>query len=214
MLQRYRGFVRDQAAGGDGNAAKLLGTIAQAEQLSTLMDESSERINQLVAGLKQFVALDEAESRSFDVREGIDTAVTLLSPSCGDGVRISKRYPERPPRVDCYPARLNQVFVNLLQNAIDALAGDGEIEIRVGWRDGNVEVEFSDNGPGIPAGRLGELFEFGFTQKAGRIGLRLGLPSSRRLLQDMGGQISIDSEPGQGTQVRLLIPRSSGSAPG
>ena len=92
-------------------------------------------------------------------------------------------------------------------------AGAGTIEIRVARSNGQVEVEFSDDGPGIPADRLGELFEFGFTQKAGRIGLRMGLPSSKRLLQDMGGQISIDSRPGHGTQVRVRLPASAGSAP-
>ena len=213
-LQRYRGFVEAQAADGDTNAVRLLSATAQAERLTTLMHESSERINQLVASLKQFVALDEAEFRAYDVREGIDSAVTLLSPTCGDGVRITKRYPEQAPRVDCNPARLNQVFVNLLQNAADALAGEGSIDIQVARRHGEVTIEFSDDGPGIPVDRLGELFEFGFTQKAGRIGLRLGLPSSKRLLQDMGGQISIDSQPGHGTQVRVVIPESaSGSSP-
>jgi signal transduction histidine kinase len=209
LLGRLRTFVEQHANSGDPAAQSLLEATARADQLGGAMQTSGDRLGELVLSLKRFVALDEAEVRVFDVREGIDSAVTLLSPTLGTGVRIARRYESETTLVDCSPAKLNQVFVNLLSNAAEALEGEGEIRITVARTNGLVLIEFSDDGPGIPEDRVDRLFELGLTQKRGRVGLRLGLPTSKRLVQELGGSISIETVYGQGTSVRLRLPASS-----
>ncbi len=209
LLQRLREFVEHHANAGDPTAQSLLEATARIEQLGSAMRSSSDRLGELVRSLKRFVALDEAEVRAFDVREGLDSAVTLLSPTLGSGVHIVRRYDSSAPVVNCSPAKLNQVFVNLLSNAAEAMEGEGEIRIDVTRTDDVVAIEFSDDGPGIPEDRVHRLFELGLTQKRGRMGLRLGLPTSKRLVQELGGTISIESAYGEGTSVRLRLPASA-----
>ena len=209
LLERLRPFVEQHANPGDPASSSLLEATTRAGQLGGAIRGSGDRLGELVLSLKRFVALDEAEVRAFDVREGIDTAVTLLSPTLGAGVRIARRYEADAPRVDCSPAKLNQVFVNLLSNAAEAMAGEGEIRITVTRVENVVLIEFSDDGPGIPEERVDRLFELGLTKKRGRVGLRLGLPTSKRLVEELGGSISIESTHGRGTSVRLRLPASS-----
>ena len=108
--------------------------------------------------------------------------------------------------VACYPARLNMMFMNLLQNAVDAMDRDGEIRLSVRRRDGQAGISISDSGRGISAEQLPSIFDPGFTDKQGRMGLRLGLSSARRTIKEVGGDISVHSTEGEGTTVELTLP--------
>ena len=108
--------------------------------------------------------------------------------------------------VACYPARLNMVFMNLLQNAMDAMDGSGEIRVWLRRNEGQACISISDTGRGIPAEQLPSIFDLGFTDRQGRVGLRLGLSSSMRTVREVGGDISVHSSEGEGTTVELTLP--------
>jgi signal transduction histidine kinase len=206
LLSRLEVYVQRHERAGDAEAARLLSAIRAGKPLLSVMQQSGERIDGLVESLKRFVSLDEHEMRPLDVREGIDSALTLLSPMLGDRIQVTRSYPTDPPVVQCYPARLNQVFLNLIENAVEAVDDEGEIEIHIGRENGHVEVEVRDNGRGIEADRLASLFDFGFVNKDGRVRMRLGLPSNKRTVEELGGSLQVDSRTGRGTSVRVELP--------
>ena len=115
-------------------------------------------------------------------------------------------HPETLAPVLCQPAKLNRVFLSILENAADAIEHEGEIRIRVTDKDDAVTVEFVDNGKGIAAASLPTLFDFGLSPKRGRVGMRLGLPMSRFSVEEMGGTIAIASVEGEGTAVTIELP--------
>lgn len=180
--------------------------LAQGKSLAAIQKESSQRIQMLISSLKRFVSLDQAQLKTMDVREGIDSAIELVGAQIQDRILIERHYPETATRVLCHPIKLNQVFLNVLQNSIDAIDGDGRINVDVTSANGHVEVRFSDTGRGIPPSALHGIFDFGFTKKQGRVGLRLGLPVSKRAIEEIGGTLDIESEVGRGTTVRVDIP--------
>ena len=208
MMSRLREAVAEQADHGDEHAKRLLAATENGPALTSLVLNSSERLDQLMASLKRFVSLDEGEARPFDVREGLDGALALLSPKLGDNITVERNYDSDDPVVTCNPARLNQVFLNLIDNAATALDGHGHIAIHVSRTNGKVEIAVEDDGPGISEPRLRELFDFGFTSKDGRVRMRVGLPSNKRAIEQLGGQLHVESQTGQGTAVRLALPAS------
>jgi signal transduction histidine kinase len=186
--------------------------VTASRELIHVQQSSLGRIASLMGSLKGFVSLDAAQLAEVDVREGIESALTLLRPEFGQRVHVVKEYPETVPRVRCYPEKLNQVFLNLLQNAMRAVSAGGEIRISISNGSKQVKVQVVDTGAGIRAERLRDLFDFGFvTKEAGRVGLRLGLPLSKRNLEEIGGTLHVDSTPGQGTIVRVTLPAASSS---
>jgi signal transduction histidine kinase len=140
------------------------------------------------------------------VRDGLDGALTLLSPALEPRIKVTRRYPEHAPRVECDPARLNQVFLSVLENAVTACYEGGDIAIEVTRQNGHVEIAVRDTGCGIEAERLASLFDVGFTRKQGRVAMRLGLPSSKRAIEELGGSIAVTSEVGRGTTVSIALP--------
>ena len=210
MTERVRAYLEGRADAGDDAARKLLEATSSSEQLARIVMDSSDRIADLVGSLKRFVGLDESERKAFDVREGIYSALTLLGPRLGDGITVTLDLPDQDTIVECYPARLNQVFLNLIDNAATAVDGHGTIHIRVQRVHGKIEVAVEDDGRGIDAERLDSLFEYGFTRKQGRMSMRMGLPSSKQTVEELGGQISIESARGRGTAVRVALPSEHG----
>ena len=121
-------------------------------------------------------------------------------------IELEKDYGELPP-ISCYPGRLNQVLLNLLINARQAIQGEGKIRIKT-WHDaGNVYISISDNGIGIPADHLHKIFDPGFTTKGVGVGTGLGLSIVFRIVrEDHRGEISVESKPGEGTTFIVAIP--------
>jgi two-component system NtrC family sensor kinase len=205
VMGGYRRYVESQS-GHDGEAKRLERTSVAAEGLLAVMNDSAERLIRLMGSLKRFVSLDQSSHQRLDVRDSIDSALAVLGPSLTPGITIRQNYVDSDLRIKGDPAKLNQLFWNLLQNSLTALQGKGEIRIDA-RRDANqVKVDLSDNGVGIPEERLQDVFDFGFTQKNGRVGLRLGLPTSKLTVDELGGEISIQSVPGEGTSVHLSLP--------
>jgi signal transduction histidine kinase len=163
----------------------------------------------VVEGLRQFVGLDEAERKPLDVRKGLDGALSLLGPSLQGRIEVVRDYAEKLPEVVCRPAKLNRAFLSVLQNAVQAIGSRGVLRVSVRKLDGRIEIDVVDDGRGIPASRMPEIFQLGLTRKEGRVGLRLGLPMSKRCIEELGGQLAVESVEGKGTTVRMTLPVAS-----
>ena len=212
IFDRCRKHVqKEQAGAGDDPvkgkaAAKLLRALDKGGDVLETMDKSSQRITSVINSLQKFVSLDEAEYKTVDVRDGLETTLLLLSPRLEGRVEIKRNFTEEPTRISCYPAMLNQVFLKLLENGIDAVGSSGTIEITLTTRGRWVLVVIADNGRGISKKQLPKLFEFGFTRKSGgRIGMRMGLAYCKSTVDKFGGRLKIDSAEGEGTTVTVQL---------
>ncbi|MEY4551199.1 MAG: hypothetical protein RL685_7394 [Pseudomonadota bacterium] len=190
-------------------SAELAATLLAAERLTAVQAQSGQRIRDVVEGLRQFVSLDRAELQVADVRAGLETAVALVRPSLPPGVQLRLEVPACPIWVRCFPAKLNQVFLNLLKNAAAAFEGEqGGGEIVVGTRvlGGQLQLCVRDTGRGIESQRVPHLFDLDFSRQGTRVKLSLGLPSSRGVVEAIGGTLRIESQLGVGTAVWVELP--------
>jgi len=181
---------------------QLLGNLVA---LGNVNREAAGRMNKIVTSLRSFARLDRAEQDRFDIHEGLDSTLTMMQSKLEGRIRVVKDYGD-VPEILCYPARVNQAFMNVLTNAAEAIDGEGEIRIRTRAGDGFVTVEISDTGCGIPPEHLPKIFDPGFTTKGVRVGTGLGLSIVRRIIDEHQGRIDVESEPGKGTTVRLQFP--------
>ena len=167
--------------------------------------DSSARIIQLVNSLKSFTRLDEAAFQKADVHEGIDSALTLIQHEFEDRIDIVKEY-GNIPRVSCYPGELNQVFMNLLKNAAEAIEGAGKITIRSFATNGTVHVQMEDTGVGLAPEQIQRIFDPGIKRKGTRVRAGWGLFASYKIVEKHNGEVKIQSEPGRGTTVTVALP--------
>ena len=153
--------------------------------------------------------MDKASSKEVDVPSGLDSTLVMLGHKLKKGsVEVIREYEEGLPPVCGHAGELNQVWTNLLDNAIDAVAGHGKIEVSARRENGRVLVEISDDGPGIPQDVQGRMFEPFFTTKDVGKGTGLGLDISRRVVvDDHGGDIRVESRPGE-TRFEVRLPIS------
>jgi len=165
----------------------------------------TERVSTVVGSLRNFARLDEAEFQTVDIHEGIDSVLTLLESPMGERIIVDRNYGEIQP-IYCSPGQLNQVFMHLLKNAIEAIEGSGNITISTCETDVGVCVRISDTGRGIPADQLARIFDFDFHATGQRMKMGFGLATDYRIVQDHGGEIQIESEVGTGTEVTVSLP--------
>jgi signal transduction histidine kinase len=155
------------------------------------------RIATLVKALKSYTYMDQAPVQSVDVREGLDNTLIILHNKLKRGVEVVREYADDLPTIQAYASELNQVWTNIIDNAIDAMAGEGKLIVRTRTEEEWVVVEIEDNGPGIPQESQSKIFDPFFTSKEAGQGTGLGLNISRNLVvQKHQGQISVKSEPG------------------
>jgi signal transduction histidine kinase len=163
------------------------------------------RIAELVKALKDYTYLDQAPIQAVDIHEGLDSTLVILRSKLAD-VTVRRDYDSDLPRVQARGSELNQVWTNLVDNAIDATKGEGMITLRTRSDDEWVIVEIEDNGPGIPEEALPNLFDPFFTTKAPGKGTGLGLNISHNIVvQKHQGRIDVNSEPGR-TCFEVRIP--------
>lgn len=188
--------------------ASMAKRLSTAQELLSMVETGSERIGQVVDQLKSFVRLDEAEKKIVDLRDSAQNAAYLVAAAHAGEIEVETDLSNAPCPVDCYPARIGEALLHLLQNAANAMAGKGTIHIEVAPSDGQVQIVIADTGSGIEKDQLAKLFEPAFTDKggAGRIGLGMGLAIVRRIVNDSDGTLQIQSEVGQGTSVTLRLP--------
>ena len=167
-----------------------------------------EQIGELVMGLKNFSRVDRSQTELFDLNEGLDTSLKICQNNLKDRVQIEKHYGELPD-IRCAPSQLNQVFLNLINNAAQAIDGPGTITLSTRQVDDHVEVSVRDTGSGMDAQTRDHIFEPFFTTKPVGEGTGLGLSIVFRIIEDHGGEISVESEPGQGTEFTVRLPIES-----
>ncbi|MDQ2921726.1 MAG: response regulator [Acidobacteriota bacterium] len=168
--------------------------------------EGAQRICDVVKNLRLFSRLDEAELKSININEGIDSTIRLLSSYYSDGhVMLRRDYTDLPP-VNCYAGQLNQVWMNLLVNAAQAVSDQGEVTISTRLEGNSVAIAISDTGGGIPEDKLSRIFDPFFTTKPVGEGTGLGLSTSYGIVERHGGTIAVVSEVGMGTTFTVTIP--------
>ena len=187
-----------------------------ADSLAAEIEEAALRISSLVGAAKQYSQLDRAPQQDVDVHTLLDSTVTMLAGKIPDGIRVVKDYGADLPRVPAYPAELNQVWTNLIDNAVAAMADQGTLTIRTRLDRGHVVVEFQDTGPGVPDEIKERIFEPFFTTKPVGQGTGLGLDISWRIVAGRHhGSLSVESSPGDTRfRVRLPVSWTADGAPG
>jgi PAS domain S-box-containing protein len=181
-------------------------TLANLPDLLKRTREGLRRIQRIVSDLRAFGRVDEGELIEVDLNAGIESTVTIaLGHAKKKGVSIETDLAPLP-RVSCYAAKINQVILNLLTNAIDACDSGGHVVVRTRPEAGGVRIEVADNGCGIPAAVRDRIFDPFFTTKPVGQGTGLGLSITYGIIQDHGGTIEVESEPGQGTCFTIRLP--------
>jgi len=183
----------------------------------TLLEEighGTERIATIVRALKGYSFMDQAPVQMIDVRDGIKDTLVMLSGKLKQNVKINLALAEDLPRIEAYGSELNQVWTNLIDNAIDAMEGRGSLTIRAYVADAGIVIEFEDDGPGIPIEAQPKIFDPFFTTKAPGKGTGLGLNISHGIIVEKhGGQLSVESTPGN-TRFTVQLPLTARPAPG
>jgi signal transduction histidine kinase len=189
-------------------AIRWLAYTVETESLLREILDATTRISDLVLAAKQYSQMDRAPHRFIDVHEGLDATLVMFGRKLGDeaGIGIVKEYDRTLPLIPAYPAELNQVWTNIIDNAIDAMGGKGTLTVRTGRVDECVFVEIGDTGPGIPPDVRQKIFDPFFTTKPVGRGTGLGLDVSYRVVVNRHrGDITVASEPGD-TRFRVRLP--------
>jgi len=175
------------------------------------MKMGADRIRKIVLSLRNFSRLDESQAKAVNIAEGIDNTLLILNYRIKQGIEVIKNYGNLP-LVECFQAQLNQVFMNILSNAIDALLEEKSLpkkQIVINTEIINqqqVKVSIRDNGPGIPKDVKNKLFDPFFTTKPVGKGTGLGLSICNDIIEKHGGSIELNSEIGQGTEFVIILP--------
>lgn len=168
------------------------------------------RTIEIVKGLRVFSRLDEEEAKNANINENIDATLTLLRNKTKDKIIITKHYDDSMHDIECYPGQLNQVFMNILNNAVQAMPEDrvdAEITIYTEESDSDVSIRIKDNGVGIPDEIKDRIWEPFFTTKDVGVGTGLGMSITYGIIEKHGGKIELTSEVGKGTEFAISLPK-------
>ena len=201
-----------RAAGVLGEGERLesgLGWVASTVAMETLVAEvreSTRRVSELVSAVRSYTQMDRASRQDTDVREGLESTLIMLGHKLRGGVRVVRAYDDDLPRIEANPGELNQVWTNLVDNAVDAMDGSGTLRVTARAEDDAVLVEIGDTGPGFTSEAAARAFEAFFTTKEVGKGTGLGLDIARRIVVERhGGTIEVDSGDGE-TVLRVRLP--------
>src|SRR3989475_10139526 len=200
---------------GDTARAALVRVSASVEVASLLheIESSTGRISDLVRAIKEYTYMDQAAVQNVDIVKSLETTLTILNHKLKQGVAVQRDYQRVPLLVNSFGSELNQVWTNIIDNAIDAMHGKGELRVRTYREDTCVVVEIGDNGPGISPEVKPHIFEPFFTTKGVGEGTGLGLDTAQRIVKKHRGNIQVTSKPGD-TRFQVWLPLSETSATG
>ena len=190
---------------GKEETRKIQETLKVIQEANKVIISGTDRVVNIVRRLRSFARLDEAEVKTVDIHEGIEDTLTLIQHETKHHITVKKNFGTLP-LCSCYPGRLNQVFLNLLINAKQAIKDKGEITITTYLKDNRAYIEFHDTGMGIPPENLNRIFDPGFTTKGVGVGTGLGLAICYQIMQDHRGEIRAASELGVGTTFTIILP--------
>ena len=199
----------------DGDTARAaLVRIAASVEVASLLHEiesSTSRISDLVGAIKEYTHMDQAPVLNVDVVRSLETTLTILNHKLKQGVVVQRDYKSVPLLVNSFGSELNQVWTNIIDNAIDAMHGKGKLRVRTYRDDGCVVVEIGDDGPGIPDEVQPHIFEPFFTTKGVGEGTGLGLDTVQRIVKKHRGNIQVSSKPGD-TRFQVWLPLAQAQA--
>ena len=193
-------------------AIAWVGATFPVYALSYEIANGSSRISEIVGALKSYSYLGQAPVQAVDLREGINNTLIILRSKMKRGVRVSREFADDLPPVPAFGSELNQVWTNLLDNAVGAMNGDGNIRIETRREDGWAVVEIEDDGPGIPEEHQARVFDPFFTTKEPGKGTGLGLSTTFSIVTERHrGEISVQSRPGS-TRFTVRLPLETATA--
>jgi len=191
-----------------GTARAALVRIAASVEIASLLKEiesSTSRISELVRAIKEYTYMDQSPVQNVDVVKSLETTLTILNHKIRRGVTVQREYQPVPFLVNSFGSELNQVWSNLIDNAIDAMSGKGKLRVRTYRDNGCVVVEIGDDGPGISPEIRSHIFEPFFTTKGVGEGTGLGLDTVQRIVRKHKGSIQVNSKPGD-TRFQVSLP--------
>ena len=189
-------------------ARAALVRIAASVEVASLLNEiesGTSRISDLVRAIKEYTYMDQTPLQNVDIVKSLETTLTIMNHKLKRGVAVERDYQRVPLLVNSFGSELNQVWTNIIDNAIDAMGGKGELRIRTYREDNCVVVEIADNGPGIPEDVQPHIFEPFFTTKGVGEGTGLGLDTTLRIVKKHRGNIQVNSKPGD-TRFQVWLP--------
>jgi signal transduction histidine kinase len=196
----------------DGDTARAaLVRIAASEEVASLLHEiesSTSRISELVGAIKEYTYMDQAAVHNVDVVKSLETTLTILNYKLKKGVAVQRDYQQAPLLVNSFGSELNQVWTNIVDNAIDAMGGKGVLQVRTYREDTYVVVEIGDSGSGISPEIKPHIFDPFFTTKGVGEGTGLGLDTVQRIVKKHMGNIQVTSKPGD-TRFQVWLPLAS-----
>ena len=185
---------------------------AQAAKLSAMLDacrqsteQAIERISAVARSFGRFTQLDQADARDFDVREGLESALALLQPTLRSEIVVERRF-ETVPRIEAWPRELNQAFLTVLQNAVEAIDAAGVVSVETSATSDHVRVRVRDDGRGMSEEKAARLFDMAWSEEGGRTKMRMGLCAAHATARKHGGEITVESALGRGTTVTFTFP--------
>lgn len=206
----------ESLAGEMGGAQDLIEVLPWIEGVVSLADlldqveQSTGRISDLVCAIKEYSFMDQAPQQEVDLHEGLESTLKILAHKTKKGIEVVREYDRSLPRICAYGNELNQVWTNLIDNAIDALGEKGKITLRTSKQKDSAVVEVIDDGPGIPPAVQRRMFEPFFTTKGQGMGTGLGLDIARRIVKNRHkGDIRFESQPGE-TRFEVWLPLGAG----
>jgi PAS domain S-box-containing protein len=213
LLEKYESIVSEQElqhSFSDIDSYKeeveFPGLVGEINNLLKGMKEGADRITQIVRSLGYFSKSGEEEVSLSDVHLGIDSTLMLLSGETGSRIEVRKEYGDLP-EIECFPGKLNQVFMNILSNAIQAIHGSGQIIIRTYSEGDIILISIKDSGEGMPAEVRKRIFEPFYTTKEMGKGAGLGLSICYNIIAQHNGKILVNSRPGKGTEFIVSLPK-------
>jgi signal transduction histidine kinase len=195
-------------------ARAALVRIAASVEVATLLNEiesGTSRISDLVGAIKEYTYMDQTPLQNVDIVKSLETTLTILNHKLKQGVVVERDYQKIPLLVNSFGSELNQVWTNIIDNAIDAMGGEGKLQVKT-FRDENcVVVEITDNGPGISPEVKAHMFDPFFTTKGVGQGTGLGLDTVQRIVKKHQGNIQVNSKPGE-TRFQVWLPLAAAAA--
>jgi signal transduction histidine kinase len=197
-----------------GTARAALVRIAASVEVATLLNEiesGTSRISDLVRAIKEYTYMDQPPLQNVDIVKSLETTLTILNHKLKHGVVVERDYQKIPLLVNSFGSELNQVWTNIIDNAIDAMGGEGKLQVRTFRDDNCVVVEIIDNGSGISPEVQAHMFDPFFTTKGVGQGTGLGLDTVQRIVKKHRGNIQVSSKPGE-TRFQVWLPLAEAAA--
>jgi signal transduction histidine kinase len=204
-LEKLKSYTESESIGDQKDQDNINRIFSAIDDTKKVIHSGTDRVINIVHRLRSFVHLDEAELKKVDIHEGIEDTLVLVQHDLKDNIKVVKKYGEIPA-ITCYPRQLNQVFLNVLLNSIQAIEREGTITITTDQKNNSIYISFADDGVGILKENINKVFDPGFTTKGVGVGTGMGLSICYRIVKNHGGAIKLESESGKGSNIEIILP--------